>query len=110
MMRISQHPALGWLVAVLCCIAPDSLHAQQQTADVTLREWVVLLCDPYQPRANGPRVPSSLPDFVSTLRKEAPSNRKNLPSPIGVIRINGRSDQALTVRLSNRSGTFRGCW
>jgi hypothetical protein len=99
-----------WLAILLCLDSPHRLHAQQQTADFTLREWTVLLCDQYQPRANGSRVASSLPDFASTLRNKAPSSQMNLPSPIGVIRISGRSDQPLTVRLSNRSGMFRGCW
>jgi len=83
-------------------------------------EWVVLVCDPNQPAANGERMfQSTLPEFAAPRRAAAPADSAGQPSPAGVIRVlaGGGAGQGsaaegtrVDVLLHTSAGRFLGTW
>jgi hypothetical protein len=104
-------------VALSCILFARNLRAQADSTpaslpNVQVKEWLIIVCDPYRPRANAESlVDSSLPEFISDLRPRVPAAKLSDPSPIGLIRFFGQTDQKITVRLTTRvSGVFYGSW
>ena len=105
------------ITAILWIFAASVLRAQNDRAPGTLpgvevKEWMIVVADPYRPRASpGSLVGNSLPDFISDLRPKVAPAKQNEPSPIGLIRFFGQTDQKITVRLTTRvGGVFYGSW
>ncbi len=55
-------------------------------------------------------VTSTLPEFVDSRRQASPADAQNAPSPTGVIRLTGRADSKVDVRLQMNGGKFLACW
>lgn len=86
------------LMADAPATAPSTM---QSIAPVEVREWVVLVVDANQQRANARAAfPGTLPPFVTTHRA-APDKDKpgeaNRATPIGVIRIAGESEPEMPL-------------
>jgi len=96
------------LSAILFPASPPRGQAAPERAgatDVDVTEWLVLVCDPYRSRANaGAAVGGTLPEAFNDLRPPAAADKVGEPSPVGVIRLVGGTDQPLTVRLTTRPG------
>src|SRR4051812_41534406 len=105
------------LIVLSAILFPASARGQAApeqagATGVEVREWLVLVCDPYRSRANaGTAVGGTLPEAFNGLRPPAVADKAGEPSPVGVIRVTGRTDQQFTVRLTTRpGGVFYAGW
>ncbi len=94
--------------------SPVRAQAEPATATgstVEVREWVILECDPSLSHANPQEtVGSTLPESLLSLRA-AETEQKNEPSPVGVIRFMGHSNQKFAVHLTiPETGVFYASW
>lgn len=107
------HRVTGW-IGVLASLAAVVLPGRVVTAQAAsqpaearfdVNDWAIFVCDAYQPLANPDgMVTSALPAFIDGRRQEATGDGRNEPSPIGIVRISGRSDERVDVmvRLKGR--------
>ena len=115
-----------WPFLMICLLVPARVWAEptpagatsQSTssstapaADFDVQEWVVLIADAYQPQANSAAtVDTTLPTFIDTRRRRAPATQQSRPSPIGVIRLIGRSNAKVDVKLQIPAGRVMASW
>jgi hypothetical protein len=85
--------------------AAQSPGAPQDSAPATLpgvevTEWSIFVCDPVSGRANPARtIQSALPQWIESVRPPVKGTPRG-PSPIGIIRFSGQTDQKIKVRLT----------
>ena len=96
---------------LLSLLAPGLAFAQQQPPatrpgnGIAVREWLILVSDPFQPQASATTLfRDALPDFIDSRRPRAPINQRNQPAPVGVIRISAPAQMRLDVQLDARNG------
>src|SRR5690242_17825409 len=90
---------LAFIGFALCKVPahPQIIDKSNVASGVEVKEWVIIVCDPYRPRANpAATVGCTLPPLIGSLRPPTAESRQTEPSPIGVIRFYGRSEQKFT--------------
>lgn len=113
------------ILLVACFAIPANLVAQNRgsttapattlpagSANFDYREWLILVCDPYQTQANAnASIASTLPDFIDTRRNKAPTAQQPVaPMPLGVIRLRGETTAKIDVKIDTRAGRFMTIW
>ncbi len=97
------------LLAVVARASAQNDSATQPTTiasgDFEVHEWVIFVCDPFQPKANSDAMfMTTLPEFLNSRRKQAPTTQSSEPYPVGVIRFVGASNVKIDVKLNITSG------
>jgi hypothetical protein len=106
--------ANSWTVVLIFVTA--SAAYGQSTAPSTAssfeeHEWVVLVCSPFQAKANQDgMVLSTLPASADSRRQSAPDDQQNDPQPIGVIRLVGQASAPVDVSLRVPQGKVMAAW
>jgi len=110
-------PPLTMKVCLIAGMIAATAGFAQTTAPTTapssfeVHEWVVLVCSPFQSKANQDgMVLSTLPASADSRRGSAPEEQKSDPQPIGVIRLIGSAGTPVDVSLGIPSGKVMATW
>jgi hypothetical protein len=97
--------------AALAQTAPPSATTQPM-GTFTVQQWAVFVLDATQGELNpNGLVGSTLPEFVVTRRTSLSGDALNLPQPVGIIRLFGKSDSKVDVTIGRPlGGDFLSTW
>jgi hypothetical protein len=97
--------------AALAQTAPPSATTQP-TGTFTVQQWAVFVLDATQGEINpNGLVGSTLPEFVVTRRTSLSGDASNLPQPVGIIRLFGKSDSKVDITIGKPlGGDFLSTW
>jgi hypothetical protein len=120
-LNFPDHHSLKTILALLFIILLpfSTIRAQTTNTSTTqssepnfeVHEWAVFFLDASQNEINPDgTVTCSLPDFIDSRRQSAPTENKNDPEPLAVIRLTGQYDSSVDVMVEKSTGDFLASW